>query len=190
MRNKLKLVSILLSLAAISLGGCAINSSSSDASQSSEPQTSITSSSSTSSSSATSQSSSESSVPTSSSSEEEPPVVVHSAEETIQDICSALFGSAVVEEDYFSDGEDGFYTVVNFGAYGEEYLELAVSTVINYLPDYCVEISAPEAGTWGSGEAGYFAVYATEDYSVAVELGSYIYNSNLRAQISVYPVAE
>lgn len=115
------------------------------------------------------------------------PAVVYTAEGVMQDITTALFGTAVLGEDYFSDGADGFYTGVSFGEYGEEYLELAVETAAEDLPEYCVEVSAPAEGTWDEGDAGYFATYATEDGSISIQLGSYVYNSQLCCQINVYP---
>ena len=130
------------------------------------------------------------------SSESEPstsePVEVseYTAEGIIQDICTNLFDSAILDEDYFSDGADGFYTGVGFGNYGSDYLKIAVTTVVNYLPEYCVEISSATAGTWDDGEDGYFATYASDDYCFGISIGSYIYNSNLCAQVNVYPVAE
>ena len=113
------------------------------------------------------------------------PEPAYVAEEVMQDICLAIFGSAEAEEDYFSDGEDGFYTGVMFGEYGEEYLAAGVQVTASYLPEYLLEVQAPEMGTWDDGEPGCFASYAPEDESVAVFIGSYIYSGYLCAQINV-----
>lgn len=128
---------------------------------------------------------SESSSDAESSSEE---AVVYTAEGVMQDICNAIFGSAVAEDDYLSDGEGGFYTGINFGSdhASEEYLEVAVTTTASYLPEYVSEVSAPAAGTWSDGEAGYFASYGIEGSELSIQIGSYIYNSNLCAQVNVF----
>ena len=114
------------------------------------------------------------------------PAASYTVKGVMEDICTAFFGSAVEDEDYFSDGEGGYYTGANFGAYGEEYLEMAVETVISYLPDYCVEVFAPVEDTWEDGDPGYFAGYCTDDESVNIQIGSYIYSGSLCAQVNVY----
>lgn len=116
----------------------------------------------------------------------EEPAVVYTVQGVMEDICTGIFGSAVLDDNYWSDGQGGFYTGVGFGSYGEEYLALAVNTVIGMLPDYCVEVEATHTGTWEDGSNGAFASFATDDGTISVELGSYVYNSKLYAQINVF----
>ena len=104
----------------------------------------------------------------------------------MEDICIGIFGEAVLDDNYWSDGQGGFYTGVGFGSYGEEYLALAVNTVIGMLPDYCVEVTATHTDTWEDGSNGAFALFATEDGAVGIEIGSYVYNAKLYAQINVF----
>ena len=111
-------------------------------------------------------------------------VITYTAEGVIQDICIALFGEATLDDNYFSDGADGFYTGVSFGAYGEEYLGLATTTIINNLPDYCVEVSAPAEDTWEDGSKGVFAIYSAGE--IIIQIGSYVYNGKLCAQVNVF----
>ena len=119
------------------------------------------------------------------------PVVLKTALEVTADISTTLFGKVISEsedsENYtYWENTDGSYGIgVSFGSYGEEYLEVAVTSAASYLPEYCIEVVAPTVGTWSDGSNGYFALYATDDEAVEVEIGSYVYNSTLCAQFTI-----
>lgn len=117
------------------------------------------------------------------------PVLEYGAESILVEIMKTLTGAVPVKGQHYGEEDGMFYTSINFGDYGEEYLEVAVTTVISALPEYCVEYSAPTAGTWSNGAAGVFATYVTEDLSVAIELGSMINAGKLYCQITTYAIS-
>lgn len=117
------------------------------------------------------------------------PAPLYNPEQVLVDIMIALTGATPVKGTHYGEQDGLFYTTITFGTYGEEYLLTAVSAVVEALPEYVTEeVYAPEEGVWDDGSKGVFAGYATSDYSVAVELGSMIYEGTLACQIMTYAI--
>lgn len=116
-------------------------------------------------------------------------------EGVIQDISNAVFGSAVLNEDYFSDGEDGFYCGVIFGDGGESLLENLCKYACSFVPEYMGDapVVGPTATKLKDGSPAYTAAYLSEKKTV-VQILCYVYEtataSKLVAQYSVYSLAD
>lgn len=117
------------------------------------------------------------------------PAPLYTPEQVLVDIMVALTGATPIKGTHYGEQAGLFYTTITFGAYGEEYLPVAITTVVNNLPEYVTEeVYGPEEDTWDDGSKGVFAGYATSDYSVAVELGSMIREGTLACQIMTYAI--
>lgn len=113
------------------------------------------------------------------------------AEEFAKAIAEAIFGSSVVDEDYY-DWEDGSYSVyVASSEYTEDELDEFVEDLVGYLSTVGLyidgEVEAYDDSD-NSGLVGYEAYLYDEDETIEVNIYSYLYDEDVCASIDIYPV--
>ena len=100
------------------------------------------------------------------------------------DICYNLYGE---ETNNFELYDGDYYLDLEWGSTDKYTLESAVLEAVNYLPEYFLELQAPEAFTWEEdGSDGFGGTYGTEDYSIFCEVASYVEDGSVIVQFCVY----
>lgn len=116
-----------------------------------------------------------------------PGTTTHTALSIMKDICDALFGSSVAEEDFYEDG-GMYFTFVDCEISNptDDDLLDAVEFIADFLPEYLEYGEGPVLDEWDDGTDGAFAVFFSPDLSISVELGSFVEDGDLFVQIATY----
>lgn len=106
---------------------------------------------------------------------EDPVVVTMTPESLIQDLCTGVWGTAVLNDDYYSDGQGGFYTTIGMQANDESKNQYYAEMIQSYFVPENFSVYQAGETTLSSGIAAYEIVLVDFDLGLVYQITAYVH---------------